>query len=369
MEDARREIDINRRACRKARLPTPDEDEISERDMDTDEALGDVTSSEDAPSPPKKKRKSDHQSNGYLSEDRPPSSRPLPKPKVRPEDQKAKNTFKAKVLQEQPPPQKSGIKLKIPRTSVSPEVTKQKKDAMNGVPRIKSPEKKAPKSDDARIPKRPQESRPQPQQTRPVESRPEATRPPGPRAVPPRPVQQERVPSPAKEPESRPKVDRPKPRRRSHAMEESPTKQADPRGESVTTQSARDMSPPQIPALQKPNRPAPIAPERSSDPASTPLFMDPPEVSRRINQRKEGLELASGLPSPAITTPVNSVPASGRNAEEAVVIDDFPSPGAVHAMPVVKPEPVSPGGYSGSEGEVEHDLGLDADINDPAPMK
>jgi hypothetical protein len=151
-------------------------------------------------------------------------------------------------------------------------------------------------------------------------------------------------------------------------MEESPTKEVDSRRASVSSQPARDMSPPQIPDRPKPSRTASVVPEPRSDPAATPLFLDPPEVSRRINQRQEGLALASGLPSPALTTPASTVPASGRNAEEAVVIDDFPSPGAVHAVPFVKPEPVSPGGYSGSEGEVEHDLGLDADINESAPV-
>lgn len=377
MEDARRDIDINRRACRSSGVETPDEDEISEQDIDTNVALGDASASDDTPSPPRKKRKSDRNFDDYDSDDRPPQpSRPAPKKKVRPEEQKAKNAFKARVLQDQS--EKTGIKLKIPRKSLSPEITKHKQVPAKGVARIKSPEKKKPKSDDSRTLKRPEKSQQsRPQEFRPhsnKESKPLETRPPGPRAVPPRidleqvrekaprPIQ-EPAPAPAPQPASKPNDNRPKPRRKSVHASESPTKETAPRRESVSSQPERDISP--TAPREGPTRAGPSAPPLS-DPAPTPLFLDPPEVSRRLPQRNDQW-LASDSPVPKVA---NSVPPSGRTADEAVEIDDFPSPGAVSVpLPLpVKSEPLSPGGYSGSEGEVEHDLGLDAELGEPAPI-
>lgn len=86
-------------------------------------------------------------------------------------------------------------------------------------------------------------------------------------------------------------------------------------------------------------------------------------MSTRTTQRPA--QWAAGAESPAATKTAHDVPQTGKTAEEAVVVDSFPSPGPAPPM-AVKDEPESPGGaYSGSEGEVEHDLGLDAEMTVP----
>lgn len=341
LEDARREIDINQRACRKAGLPIPDPDDVEESDIDTDEALGEATTSEDEPQPPKKKRKSNSHANGY-EENRPSqSSRPVPKHKVRPEEQKAKNAFKAKILQ-QDTSAKTGIKLKIPRKSLSPEVTK-KKDPNRPVAPTKSPEKRPPKSDDTRTPKaRPQEPRQTDAPSRPA--------------------------TPRDQPESRPSDNRPKPRKRAkQPTGGSPSKEADatnaPREGNVARPDVQEKprSHSGVPR-EKSIPPAPIASTSGPSPTPAPLFLDAPDVSKRIKPRSS--QWAIGADSPGATKVVHDAPQTGLSAEEAVVVDTLPSPGPSAPLPV-KAEPQSPGGaYSGSEGEVEHDLGLDAEANE-----
>lgn len=383
MEDARREIDINRRKCRSCGIEAPDEDEISEQDIDTDVALGDVTSSDFAPSPPKKKRKAEQRDDAD-SDLAPQSSQPKPKKKARLEEQKAKDAFKAKVMQERPM-EKTGIKLKIPRKSFSPEVA-MKKDPAIDVVRIKSSEKKSIKLDETRTEKRPQEAKSQqsrpvegrPQESRPLESRPQESRPqesrpqnrepqnPRPQEIqtpaPSRPIPQE-SPSPA---QPLPAIARPKPRRRSElSTEKSPSKETESRRESATSEQRQDVSRPQSLPRQDPTSAPPTVPKSPSGTVSTPLFMDPPEISRRLPPRQDQWILASELPS-SLPEPAKKAAPTGRNADEAVIIADFPSPVPLPADLPVKSEPASPGGYSGSEGEVEHDLGLDAENNDRA---
>jgi hypothetical protein len=358
LEDARREIDVNERACRRAGLPVPDPDEVEEEDIDTDEALGDSGSTTDEPSPPKKKRKSNH--HGYDDHDDRPSqsSRPVPKKKVRPEEQKAKNAFKAKILQEEPAA-KTGIKLKISRKSLSPEVTKHQKDSHRSVS-AKSPEKRPAKSDDARTPKvRPQESRP-------VQSATSKVRPQESRAGP--------SSTPRDETVSKTSDNRPKPRKRpkestggspvkepgASAAREGNQPKAQKRDKpiSVASSAPREKSlppPPIAPAA------APVSTPSGSRPA--PLFLDAPDISKRAQQRPA--QWAAGAESPVATKIVHDVPQTGKTREEAVVVDGFPSPGPAPPM-AVKDEPQSPvGAYSGSEGEVEHDLGLDTVMNEP----
>lgn len=340
LEDDRREIDINQRACRRAGLPIPDPDEVEEQDIDTDEALGEsATTTDDEPSPPKKKRKPNH--HGYDNDDNRSlqSSRPVPKQKARSEEQKAKNAFKAKIMQEEPAV-KTGIKLKIPRKSLSPEVTKQKKDSHRPVAPAKPLEKRPPKSDDARTKVRPQEPRAGPSV------------------------------SPREEPESRASDNRPKPRKRAkQSIGGSPTKEAD------VAIASREGTQPKPKVLDKPPSarvttpreksvpPARIASTHASAPVPAPLFLDAPDMSTRTTQRPA--QWAAGAESPAATKTAHDVPQTGKTAEEAVVVDSFPSPGPAPPM-AVKDEPESPGGaYSGSEGEVEHDLGLDAEMTVP----
>ena len=408
MEDARREIDINRRKCRSFGIDAPDEDEISEQDIDTDVALGDASTSDSAPSPPKKKRKAEQRDDSD-SDRAPQSSRPKPKKKSRPEEQKAKDAFKARFMQEQPT-EKTGIKLKIPRNSFSPEVALKKapandvapirsleKNPAKGAIRIKAPEKKPIKLDEARTEKRaqeaqsqqsrlsegrPGESRPQesrrPKESRPQESRPQESRPQGSRPHEPQPQNSrpQKIQSPAAsgpiphEPPSPaqplPVESRPKPRRCSKPpTEKLPTKETESRRESATSEQTQDVSRPQsLPLQDLPPAPSTV-PGPNSGTVSAPLFMDPPEVSRRLPPRQDQWTFASEMPS-VVSEPTRKAPATGRNGDEAVVVDDFPSPVALPADLPVRSEPVSPGGYSGSEGEVEHDLGLDAEFHDRA---
>jgi hypothetical protein len=342
LEDARREIDINQRACRRAGLPVPDPDEVEEQDIDTDEALGEsATTTDDEPAPPKKKRKPNHYGHDNDDNRSSQSSRPVPKQKVRPEEQKAKNAFKAKIMQEEPAA-KTGIKLKFPRQSLSPEVTKHTRHSHRPVVPAKSPEKKRPpKSDDALTSKvRPQE----------------------PRAVP--------SVTPRDETESRASDNRPKPRKRpKESVAGSPTKEA---GVAATSREgtqprpkAQDK-PPSVRVVtprEKSAPPPPTAPTSVRASAPAPLFLDAPDINKRTTQRPA--QWAVGAESPAPTKTAHDVPQTGKSAEEAVIVDSFPSPDPAPPM-AVKDEPQSPGGaYSGSEGEVEHDLGLDAEMAEP----
>ncbi|KAI5452566.1 hypothetical protein NCC49_000728 [Naganishia albida] len=343
LEDARREIDLNERACRRAGLQGPDPDEVEEEDIDTDEALGDTGSTTDEPSPPKKKRKSSH--HGYDDHDDRPSqsSRPGPKKKVRPEEQQAKNAFKAKFMQEEPAP-KTGIKLKIPMKSLSPEVTKQKKDPHIPLP-AKSPEKRPPKSDDARTPKVGRQEH---------------------RAVP--------YTTPREEPVSKSSDNRPKPRKRMKGSasgspvkepvvpvsregnQPKPQKRDNPISDGSATPREKSLPPPPV---------APIAAFNPTLSASrpAPLFLEAADISKRAQERPA--QWALGAESPAANKTIHDVPQTGKTAEEAVVVDSFPSPDLAPPL-VVKDEPQSPvGAYSGSEGEVEHDLGLDTVMSEP----
>ncbi|KAJ9099931.1 hypothetical protein QFC21_003936 [Naganishia friedmannii] len=389
ISDTRREIDINERAIRAAGSPFELEDvmdDISESDIDTDYALGIAASTDEDdrghppprvrnPSPEKFKRKAQVVSSESEDELVAPV-RPVLKPKV-----------KLKVAQEAP----SGIKLKLPKVS-RPLEDKLPKESDRAPLPVKSPGQTRPKLPDAR-PLKPSS----PVKEQPKQDPPSVT------------------PKQPGQPGDRSGNDlRPKPRKRTKAIDSDSQRTALGQISVRSIIEARNPPPkvskpaPSTVPSSRPEESAPSAPAKQaeipdSEPLEpAPLFLEEPEAvqsSRRRGQWAFGAD----TPSPAAaridkdrvgnTENVNATPvdaASSRPAQNGTQTDTptqsnthqsseafrlesnaasnrsrTPPPPAV--VPFVKPEPQSPGDHnsSGSEGEVEHDLGLDAELNYP----
>lgn len=385
--DTRREIDINERAIRANGSPFELEDvmgDISESDIDTDYALGIAASTDEDdrgrhspqvrdPSPQRFKRKVQ-----VLSSDS--ENEPILKPKV-----------KARVAQETP----SGIKLKLPKVPRSHEDKLPKESNGAAVP-FKSPGQNQPKLPDERPFKTSSPVKEQPKQALPWLTL--------------------KIPSELGE---RSASDlRPKPRKRVKAIDSDSQRTALGQISVRSIIEARNSSPKSMkppPPSAASSRLEETVPSTSSvvpakqtdipDSASlesAPLFLEEPETvhsHRRRGQWAFGADTPSpaaartnmerfGIMDSANATSTSTAPAgpaqNGVQSDTPIQSNGVSStlvaggdttltsnrsrtPPPSNVVPFVKPEPQSPGqdNYSGSEGEVEHDLGLDAELNYP----